>query len=81
MNDFLSQNANTILLIIRIFIIVYGVLASLGVTLRIIRHIREKGLKKSIGYIIYTVVGAIIFLVILILLYIVTDFLTHSSGI
>jgi hypothetical protein len=78
MTQFLTDNADLILIFIKVFLIAYLVLASIGVGFRIRKHVNEKGLEKSIGYMIYNILGAVIFLVAIIVLYIIADFLLKS---
>lgn len=80
MNEFLTNNAKTILIIIKFFLIAYAIFTTLGVIRRIIKHINEKGLKKSIGYMIYNIIGAVIFFVALFFIFYLSDILLAYSG-
>lgn len=75
MIEFLKTNTGFILFIIKLFLVIYAILSSIGIARRIIRHVNKNTLKKSIGYLIYNILGSIIFLVALFVLFYVTDML------
>lgn len=91
MEEFLTKNADTILIIIKVFLILYAILSSIGVIKRIVKKFDEKlgnAPKTKItrtrlevaGFIIYNVIGAHIFLIALIVLYYVANFLLSSTA-
>jgi hypothetical protein len=79
MTNFLTENADLVLIFIKVFLVLYLILAGIGVAFRIKKHINDKGLDKSIGFMIYNILGALIFLTAIIFLYIIADGLLSST--